>query len=63
MHTPRSTLAAWSGQGGAELQPLFDAHKAFVLGAQVVHADETPVNMLIFSLGCARDTRGTPIPS
>jgi transposase len=46
VHTPRSTLAAWSGRGGAALQPLFDAHKAFVLGAQVLHADETPVNML-----------------
>ena len=46
VHTPRSTLAAWSGAGGAELQPLFDAHREFVLGAQVLHADETPVNML-----------------
>lgn len=31
---------------GASLQPLFDAHRAFVLGAQVLHADETPVRML-----------------
>ena len=46
VHTPRSTLAAWSGAGGAELQPLFDAHREFVLGSQVLHADETPVNML-----------------
>ncbi|WP_309639229.1 IS66 family transposase, partial [Methylibium sp.] len=46
VHTPRSTLAAWSGRGGAALQPLFDAHREFVLGAQVLHADETPVNML-----------------
>jgi transposase len=46
VHTPRSTLAAWSGRGGAALQPLYDAHKTFVLGAQVLHADETPVNML-----------------
>ena len=46
VHTPRSTLAAWSGAGGAALQPLFDAHREFVLGAQVLHADETPVNML-----------------
>ena len=46
VHTPRSTLAAWSGRGGAALQPLFDAHKAFVLQARVLHADETPVNML-----------------
>lgn len=46
VHTPRSTLAAWSGAGGAELQPLFDVHREFVLGSQVLHADETPVNML-----------------
>ena len=46
VHTPRSTLAAWSGAAGASLQPLFDAHRAFVLGAQVLHADETPVRML-----------------
>jgi len=46
VHTPRSTLAGWSGAGGAELQPLFDAHREFVLGTQVLHADETPVNML-----------------
>ena len=46
VHTPRSTLAAWAGRGGAALQPLYDAHRAFVLGARVLHADETPVNML-----------------
>ena len=37
---------AWSGAGGAELQPLFDAHREFVLSSQVLHADEPPVNML-----------------
>lgn len=26
--------------------PLYDAHRSFVLGANVLHADETPVNML-----------------
>ena len=46
VHTPRSTLAAWSGRGGAALQPLFDVHREFVLGSQVLHADETPVDML-----------------
>jgi transposase len=46
VHTPRSTLAAWAGQAGAALQPLYDAHKRFVLGAKVLHADETPVAML-----------------
>lgn len=46
VHTPRSTLAAWSGAGGAELQPLYDVHREFVLGTRIVQADETPVNML-----------------
>ena len=44
--TPRSTLAAWGGQTGVQLAPLFDAHRAFVLGSRVVHADETPIALL-----------------
>ena len=46
VHTPRSTLAAQSGRAGAAMQPLFEAHKRFVLSCPVVHADETPVAML-----------------
>ena len=46
VHTPRSTLASWSGQGGAALIPLFDAYRRFVLSSQVLHVDETPVAML-----------------
>ena len=46
VHTPRSTLAAWSGQTGAQLMPLYDAHRAFVLASRVVHADETPIALL-----------------
>ena len=46
VHTLRSTLAAWSGKAGTALHPLFDVQKEFVLGARVLHADETPVNML-----------------
>ncbi|MEJ8852763.1 IS66 family transposase [Variovorax rhizosphaerae] len=46
VHTPRSTLAAWGGAGGAALQPLYEAHRRFVLGAAVLHADETPVPLL-----------------
>ncbi|WP_449757736.1 IS66 family transposase [Diaphorobacter aerolatus] len=46
VHTPRSTLASWAGQAGAALQPLYDAHKRFVLGCKVLHADETPVALL-----------------
>ena len=46
VHTPRSTLASWSGAGGASLTPLWEAHRDFVLSAPVLHADETPVRML-----------------
>lgn len=46
VHTPRSTLAAWGGRTGVQLTPLFDAHRAFVLGSRVVHADETPIGLL-----------------
>ena len=46
VHTPRSTLAGWSGQTGAQLMPLYDAHRAFVLGSRVLHADETPIGLL-----------------
>lgn len=46
VHTPRSTLAAWAGQAGAALEPLYDAHKRFVLASRVLHADETPVALL-----------------
>ncbi|MES2888534.1 MAG: IS66 family transposase [Pseudomonadota bacterium] len=47
VHTPRSTLASWSGAGGASLAPLYEAHRAFVLAARVLNADETPVRMLV----------------
>ena len=46
VNTPRSTLAAWSGQTGAQLMPLYEAHRAFVLGSRVIHADETPIGLL-----------------
>ena len=46
VHTPRSTLAAWSGQTGAQLMPLYEAHRQFVLRSGVVHADETPIGLL-----------------
>ena len=41
VHTPRSTLATWAGAGGAALLPLYEALQRFVLGAAVLHADET----------------------
>ena len=43
---PRSTLAQWVGVCGARLQPLVDAMKAEILQHRVLHADETPVQML-----------------
>ena len=46
VHTPRSTLAAWAGQAGAALEPLYELHKRFVLACRVLHADETPVALL-----------------
>jgi transposase len=44
---PRSTLAQWVGMTGVQLQPLVDALREVVLGQQVIHADETPVKMLM----------------
>ncbi|MCE2692603.1 MAG: IS66 family transposase [Rubrivivax sp.] len=46
MAIARSTLAAWVGECGAQLQPLVDALSAELLRHDVLHADETPVAML-----------------
>ena len=46
VHTPRSTLAAWGGAGGAKLEALYEAHRRFILSCRVLHADETPVPLL-----------------
>ena len=43
---PRSTLAQWVGICGVQLQPLVDALKGEILSHAVLHADETPVEML-----------------
>lgn len=43
---PRSTLGEWVGVCGLRLQPLVDALKAEMLTKPVLHADETPVQML-----------------
>lgn len=43
---PRSTLAQWVGICGVQLQPLVDALKTEILSHSVMHADETPVQML-----------------
>lgn len=43
---PRSTLAEWVGACGVQLQPLVDALRDCLLRQDVLHADETPVQML-----------------
>ena len=43
---PRSTLGAWVGMCGVQLQPLVDALRQELLSCPVLHADETPVAML-----------------
>ena len=43
---PRSTLAAWVGACGVQLQPLVDALRRSLMRSRVLHADETPVAML-----------------
>lgn len=43
---PDSTLAQWVGQCGVQLQPLVDALRETLLQQEVLHADETPVQML-----------------
>jgi len=42
---PRSTLAQWVGATGMQLQPLVDALRNVILEQQVIHVDETPVQM------------------
>lgn len=46
VHIPRSSMAQWIGICGVRLTPLADALKEFILGHDVIHADETPVSML-----------------
>jgi transposase len=46
LEIPRSTLGAWVGMCGVQLQPLVDALKASVLSHAILHADETPMPML-----------------
>lgn len=47
LEIPRSTLAQWVGQCGVQLQPLVDALRQLMLERAVLHADETPVPMLV----------------
>lgn len=45
-HIARSSMASWVGQCGAQLEPLVQALREHVLAAGVVHADETPLDLL-----------------
>ena len=46
VHIARSSMAQWIGICGVRLAPLADALKEFILGQDVIHADETPVALL-----------------
>lgn len=46
VHIPRSSMAQWIGICGVRLTPLADALKDYILGHEVVHADETPIKLL-----------------
>lgn len=45
-HIPRSSMAQWIGICGVRLAPLAEALKEFIVGHDVVHADETPIKLL-----------------
>ncbi len=46
VHIPRSSMAQWVGICGVRLAPLAEALREFILGHDVIHADETPVSLL-----------------
>jgi transposase len=47
----RSTLGAWIGACGVQLQPLVEALRERIVEHQVLQADETPVSMLVSGKG------------
>jgi len=55
MEIPRSTLSQWSGAVGQALLPLVAALKERLLSCPVLHADESPVQVLS---GCGDAQRG-----
>ena len=46
VHVARSSMAQWIGICGVRLTPLADALREFIVGHDVIHADETPVKLL-----------------
>jgi len=53
----RSTLAGWTGQGAALLDPIVTRLKEMVLAASKLHTDDTPVPMLDPGSGKTRTAR------
>jgi transposase len=53
----RSTLADWVGQCSALLAPLIDSLSQYVLSAQKLHADDTPVPVLYPGRGTTKQGR------
>src|SRR5467141_2032854 len=53
----RSTLAQWVGAASALMQPLVDALGAYVLAAEKLHADDTPVPVLAPGTGKTKQGR------
>ena len=53
----RSTLADWVGQASALLRPLIDALSRYVLSAEKLHADDTPVPVLYPGRGTTKQGR------
>src|SRR5262249_37158825 len=53
----RSTLAEWVGQASALLRPLIDALSRYVLSAEKLHADDTPVPVLYPGRGTTKQGR------
>ena len=46
VHIARSSMAQWAGICGVRLTPLAHALRDFIVGHEVVHADETPIKLL-----------------
>jgi transposase len=57
LHLDRSTLADWVGGASALLEPLVNALGCYVLGAQKLHGDDTPVPVLCPGRGTTKQGR------
>ena len=47
VHIARSSMAQWVGTCGVRLAPIAQALREFILQQPVIHADETPVKLLV----------------